>query len=70
MKLRRVVLLPFLGLLAISARSQAQESQAPKERPTRTKVVLLGTGTSGPALCAVPKPLFLTGASRNWNLAT
>ncbi len=60
MKLRRVVLLPFLGLLAISARSQAQESQAPKERPTRTKVVLLGTGTpvpdpdrSGPATAIV-----------------
>ena len=60
MKLTRTVLLSFLMLLAIDANPQEPKSQAPKERPTRTKVVLLGTGTpvpdpdrSGPATAIV-----------------
>src|SRR4029077_10951711 len=50
----------FLMLLVIDASPQEPKSQAPKERPTRTKVVLLGTGTlvpdpdrSGPATAIV-----------------
>ena len=49
-----------LLLLAIGARPQQPENHGPKERPTRTKVVLLGTGTpvpdpdrSGPATAIV-----------------
>jgi len=60
MKLTRSVLLSFLMLLAIDANTQEPKSQAPKERPTHTKVVLLGTGTpvpdpdrSGPATAIV-----------------
>ena len=60
MKLTRSVLLSFLMLLVIDAKPQEPKSQAPKERPTRTKVVLLGTGTpvpdpdrSGPATAIV-----------------
>src|ERR1700730_4250366 len=59
-KLTRSALLSFLMLLAIDANPQEPKSQAPKERPTRTKVVLLGTGTpvpdpdrSGPATAIV-----------------
>ena len=59
-KLTRSALLSFLILLAIGANPQEPKSQAPKERPTRTKVVLLGTGTpvpdpdsSGPATAIV-----------------
>ena len=40
MKLMRPALLSFLMLLAIDANPQEPKSQAPKERPTRTKVVL------------------------------
>jgi len=60
MKLMRSVLLSFLMLSVIDANPQEPKSQAPKERPTRTKVVLLGTGTpvpdpdrSGPATAIV-----------------
>ena len=60
MKLTRSVLLSFLILLVIGANPQEPKSQTPKERPTRTKVVLLGTGTpvpdpdsSGPATAIV-----------------
>jgi ribonuclease BN (tRNA processing enzyme) len=60
MKLTASVLLSFLMLLVIDASPQEPKSQAPKERPTRTKVVLLGTGTpvpdpdrSGPATAIV-----------------
>src|SRR6202158_292298 len=60
MKLTRSVLLSFLMLLAIDANTQEPKSQAPKERPTHTRVVLLGTGTpvpdpdrSGPATAIV-----------------
>ena len=60
MKLRRAMFLSFLMLLPIGAKSQEPESRAPKKRPTRTKVVLLGTGTpvpdpdrSGPATAIV-----------------
>jgi ribonuclease BN (tRNA processing enzyme) len=60
MKLTRSVLLSFLMLLVIDANPQEPKNQAPKERPTRTKVVLLGTGTpvpdpdrSGPATAIV-----------------
>jgi ribonuclease BN (tRNA processing enzyme) len=60
MKLTRSVLLSFLMLLVIYANPQEPKSPAPKERPTRTKVVLLGTGTpvpdpdrSGPATAIV-----------------
>jgi ribonuclease BN (tRNA processing enzyme) len=60
MKLMRPALLSFLMLLVIDANPQEPKSQAPKERPTRTKVVLLGTGTpvpdpdrSGPATAIV-----------------
>jgi hypothetical protein len=60
-KLRRIVFLPFfLMLLAIGAKPQEPESRAPKERPVRTQVILLGTGTpvpdpdrSGPATAIV-----------------
>src|SRR6267154_3280524 len=60
MRLTRSALLSFLMLLVIDASPQEPKSQAPKERPTRTKVVLLGTGTpvpdpdhSGPATAIV-----------------
>ncbi len=60
MKLRRVALIPTLMFLAMAANPQQPESQPSKERPTRTKVVLLGTGTpvpdpdrSGPATAIV-----------------
>lgn len=60
MKLRPVVFLSVLMLLGTVARSQQPNSQAGKERPTRTKVILLGTGTpipdpdrSGPATAIV-----------------
>jgi ribonuclease BN (tRNA processing enzyme) len=60
MKLTRSVLLSLLILLAIDSNPQEPKSQPPKERPTRTKVVLLGTGTpvpdpdrSGPATAIV-----------------
>src|ERR1700730_15187922 len=60
MKVRRAMFLSFLMLLPIGAKSQEPESRAPKKRPTRTKVVLLGTGTpvpdpdrSGPATAIV-----------------
>jgi len=60
MKLTRSALLSFLMLLVIDANPQEPKSQAAKERPTRTKVVLLGTGTpvpdpdrSGPATAIV-----------------
>jgi ribonuclease BN (tRNA processing enzyme) len=60
MKLTRSVLLSFLILLAIDGNPQEPKSQPPKERQTRTKVVLLGTGTpvpdpdrSGPATAIV-----------------
>jgi ribonuclease BN (tRNA processing enzyme) len=61
MKLIRIIMcLSFLMLLAITSKPQAPESQAPKEHPTRTRVVLLGTGTpvpdpdrSGPATAIV-----------------
>src|SRR5258708_6892056 len=60
MKLTRSVFLSFLMLLVIDANPQEPKSQAAKERPTRTKVVLLGTGTpvpdpdrSGPATAIV-----------------
>ena len=53
-------MLSVLMLLAAAATAQHPERQAPKERPTRTKVVLLGTGTpvpdpdrSGPATAIV-----------------
>jgi ribonuclease BN (tRNA processing enzyme) len=59
-KLTRSVLLSVLMLLVIDANPQEPKSQPPKERPTRTKVVLLGTGTpvpdpdrSGPATAIV-----------------
>jgi len=48
MKLTASVLLSFLMLLVIDASPQEPKSHAPKERPTRTKVVLLGTGTPVP----------------------
>jgi ribonuclease BN (tRNA processing enzyme) len=60
MNFRRAVFLSALMLLAIGAKPQEPESQAPKQRPTRTMVVLLGTGTpvpdpdrSGPATAIV-----------------
>src|SRR5260370_23959643 len=60
MKLTRSALLSFLMLLVIDANPQQPESQAPKDRPARTRVVLLGTGTpvpdpdrSGPATAIV-----------------
>jgi ribonuclease BN (tRNA processing enzyme) len=60
MKLTRSVMLFFLMLLVIDANPQAPKSQGPKEHPTRTMVVLLGTGTpvpdpdrSGPATAIV-----------------
>jgi ribonuclease BN (tRNA processing enzyme) len=48
MKLTPSVLLSFMMLLAIDANPQNPKSQAPKKLPTRTKVVLLGTGTPVP----------------------
>jgi ribonuclease BN (tRNA processing enzyme) len=45
MKLRRAMLLSFLILLAMDAKPQEPQTQVPRERPARTKVVLLGTGT-------------------------
>ena len=60
MKLRCVSFISALALLAIAAEVQQLESQTPKERPIRTKVVLLGTGTpvpdpdrSGPATAII-----------------
>ena len=60
MKHRSVPFAFALLLLAIGARPQQPENHGPKERPTRTKVVLLGTGTpvpdpdrSGPATAIV-----------------
>src|SRR5712691_524441 len=60
MKLTRSGLLFSLMFLAIIANPQEPKTQAPKERPTRTRVVLLGTGTpvpdpdrSGPATAIV-----------------
>src|SRR5580700_12115700 len=60
MKLTCSMLLSVLMLLVIDANPQEPKSQPPKERPTRTKVVLLGTGTpvpdpdrSGPATAIV-----------------
>ena len=59
MKLTRVCLAASM-LVAIAANSQQPASLAPKDRPTGTKVVLLGTGTpvpdpdrSGPATAIV-----------------
>ena len=45
-------MLSVLMLLAAAATAQHPEGQAPKERPTRTKVVLLGTGTPVPVQAA------------------
>src|SRR5215469_5359158 len=45
MKLSHVVVMPALFFLAVTAPAQSQPSN---ERPTRTKVVLLGTGTTVP----------------------
>ena len=60
MKLTRIMCFAASMLVAIAAKSQQPASQAPKDRPTRTKVVLLGTGTpvpdpdrSGPATAIV-----------------
>jgi len=60
MKLTRIMCFAASMLVAIAAKSQQPASQAPKDRPTRTKVVLLGTGTpvpdpdrSGPATAVV-----------------
>ena len=60
MKLTYFVLLSFLMLFMVDGNPQEPKSQAPKERPTRTRVVLLGTGTpvpdpdrSGPATAVV-----------------
>ena len=43
-----LAIISALAVFAIAAESQQPERQAPKERPTRTKVVLLGTGTPVP----------------------
>ena len=48
MRLRRFLLFSFLMLLANGADTQESKPQTSKERPTRTKVVLLGTGTPVP----------------------
>ena len=48
MKLTRIMCLAASILVAIAAKSQQPASQAPKDRPTRTQVVLLGTGTPVP----------------------
>ncbi len=48
MKVRCVVLILALMLLAMTANPQQLESQPSKEHATRTKVVLLGTGTPVP----------------------
>jgi ribonuclease BN (tRNA processing enzyme) len=60
MKLTRIVCLSALVLMATTATPQQLASQLPKEHATRTKVVLLGTGTpvpdpdrSGPATAIV-----------------
>ena len=60
MKLTRIMCLTASMLVAITAKSQQPASLAPKDRPTETKVVLLGTGTpvpdpdhSGPATAIV-----------------
>jgi ribonuclease BN (tRNA processing enzyme) len=60
MKFRPVVFLSALMLLWIAAKSQQPDNRVGKERPTRTKLVLLGTGTpipdpdrSGPATAIV-----------------
>src|SRR6266849_1203514 len=60
MKITRVMFYSGLLLVALAASAQQPASQPPKERTTRTKVVLLGTGTpvpdpdrSGPATAIV-----------------
>jgi ribonuclease BN (tRNA processing enzyme) len=60
MKLTCIMCLAASMLVAIAAKSQQPASLAPKDRPTRTEVVLLGTGTpvpdpdhSGPATAIV-----------------
>ena len=60
MKLRRAVFLPALMLLAIVAKPQQPESQAPMGHTTQTKVVLLGTGTPVPESTFVLLPLVLS----------
>jgi ribonuclease BN (tRNA processing enzyme) len=58
-KLRRIVSISLM-LLVVTLKAQQPESETPKARPARTKVVLLGTGTpvpdpdrSGPATAIV-----------------
>ena len=60
MKLTRVMSYSALPLVALAASAQQPASQPPKEHATRTRVVLLGTGTpvpdpdrSGPATAIV-----------------
>jgi len=60
MKLTGIMCLATSMLVAIAAKSQQPTSQAPQDRSTRTRVVLLGTGTpvpdpdrSGPATAIV-----------------
>ena len=60
MKLSRIICLTASMLVAIAAKSQQLAILTPKDRPTETKVVLLGTGTpvpdpdrSGPATAIV-----------------
>jgi ribonuclease BN (tRNA processing enzyme) len=60
MKITRVMCYSALLLVALAASAQQPASQPPKERTSRTKVVLLGTGTpvpdpdrSGPATAIV-----------------
>src|SRR5712692_3994558 len=48
MKITRVMFYSALLLVALAASAQQPASQPPKERTTRTKVVLLGTGTPVP----------------------
>src|ERR1700682_4131214 len=60
MKITRVMCFSALLLVALAASAQQPASQPPKEHTTRTRVVLLGTGTpvpdpdrSGPATAIV-----------------
>jgi len=60
MKITRVMFYSALLLVALAASAQQPASQSPKERTSRTRVVLLGTGTpvpdpdrSGPATAIV-----------------
>src|SRR6266853_5910572 len=48
MKITRVMCYSALPLIALAAAAQRPASQPSKEHPTRTKVVLLGTGTPVP----------------------